>query len=141
MSVHEAQFATWLDERDIPYIREMAIDKYNVDFALDGPIAVEILGGEWHGTRKKTLRHSERTPQILDAGWLLLFVWATPAFPLTPTCADYTVALLKEASRDPSLIGEYRVIRGDAQLLARARAEDYHRTGIPSARKGSNTIG
>lgn len=140
MSVHEAAFADWLGERDIPYVRELAIDKYNVDFGI-APIAVEILGGEWHGTRKKAARHSGRTPHILDAGWSLLFVWATPTIPLTPAVADYAVAYLEAVRSDPSLLGEYRVIRGDAKLLARARAEDYETTGIPPSRKSSRVIG
>lgn len=140
MSVHEAMFAAWLDERNIPYVREMAVDKYNLDFAI-APVAVEILGGEWHGTRKKAAQHRSRTPEILNSGWALLLIWATPTCPLTPAAADYAISHLEAVRADPSLIGEYRVIRGDGQLLARARAEDYEATGIPPARKGSNTIG
>jgi very-short-patch-repair endonuclease len=140
MSVHESTFAAWMCERDIAYVREMAIDKYNVDFGIS-PIAVEILGGEWHGTRKKAAGHSRRTPEILDANWSLLFIWATPTYPLTPVVADYAVSYLESVRRDPSLLGEYRVIGGEAQLLARGRAEDYESTGIPAPRKRRNSLG
>jgi very-short-patch-repair endonuclease len=140
MSVSEAKFAAWLDERRVTYRREVAVDKYNVDFAL-GPVAVEILGGEWHGTRAKTRTHSQRTPNILNAGWAMLFIWAAPNWPMTPAAADYAITFLQAVRSNPSLIGEYRVIRGDAQLLARARAEDYDRTRIPTARKRPRSDG
>lgn len=132
-SVHEGQFAAWLTERNIAYRREVAVGRYNLDFAAE-PIAVEILGGEWHGTPIKRRIHGRRTPYILDQGWSLTFIWATPSHPMTEAVADHVVTQLDETRRDPSLIGEYRVIRGDGQLLARGRKDDYERTGIVPAR-------
>lgn len=133
MSTHEARFADWLSERNVPHTREKAIGRYNTDFAV-GPVAVEILGGEWHNTRTKFLVHGRRTPYILDQGWAIAFLWATPTHPMTDAVADYIVAYVDEVSRNPALRGEYRVVRGDAQLLARGRKEDYERTGIVPAR-------
>ena len=134
-SAYEDTMAKWLCERNTTHIREKAIDKYNVDFAV-GTVAVEILGGEWHTTRTKTLIHNQRTPYLLNAGWAVLFVWATTNCPLTSVAADYLVAYADETRRNPSLVGEYRVIRGDGQLLARGRREDYELTGIQPARHG-----
>lgn len=136
-SPYEALMARWLRERHCPYVRECAVDKYNVDFAIS-PVAVEILGGEWHGTRTKAVIHGQRTPHLLDAGWAVLFVWATANCPLTPAAADYVVAYVDETRRNPALVGEYRVIRGDGELIARGRREDYELTGIQPARHGLN---
>ena len=59
-------------------VPQKAIGPYNVDLAV-GSVAVEVLGGEWHGYKP---RHRERTEQILDAGWSMVFVWDTPTYPL-----------------------------------------------------------
>lgn len=134
-SAYEEQFAGWLTERDIPYARETAIGRYNVDFAL-GPVAVEILGGEWHSSKVKRSVHGRRTPYILNQGWAIAFVWTTANCPWTNVVVDEVMAFVDEVGRDPSLVGEYRVIRGDGKLLARGRTEDYERTGIVPARHG-----
>lgn len=133
MSTHERRLAGWLSKRHVPYAREKAVGRYNLDFAVES-VAVEVLGGEWHNTRVKAMLHGRRTPYILDQGWAIAFVWATPSHPMTEKVADEIVAYVDETRRDPSLIGEYRVIRGDGQLLARGRKEDYERTGIVPAR-------
>lgn len=130
-SGHEQRFATWLEERHIPYRRETAIGAYNVDFTI-GPIAVEILGGEWH--LDKTERHARRTPYILGQGWAMLFVWATVNQPLTADAAEYAIAFADEASRKPPLVGEYRVIRGDSYLITSGRCDDGQFAGIPASR-------
>lgn len=133
MSIHEGQLAGWLAERNVTYTREKAVGRYNLDFAIE-TVAVEVLGGEWHNSRVKTVIHGRRTPYILDQGWAIAFVWATPSHPMTETVTEKVVAYVDEVRRNPSLIGEYRVIRGDGQLLARGRKEDYERTGIMPAR-------
>jgi very-short-patch-repair endonuclease len=133
MSRHEQKLARWLRERHVAYVREHAVGRYNVDFTI-GPVAVEVLGGEWHSTRVKTVIHGRRTPYLLDSGWALAFVWATSNYPLTAAVVDYLIAYADEARRKPTVLGEYRVIRGDAKLLTRGRREDYERTGIVPAR-------
>lgn len=110
-----------LRRRGVQPIPQKAIGKYNVDFAIP-PVAVEVLGGGWHYTKR---HHSERTPHILNQGWCLLFIWNHEGKgALSGEAADYVVAYLNETRRDPSLIGEYRVIGGRGQFLAAGRAED-----------------
>ncbi len=120
MSVHEAKFAGFLDQLGATWRREVAVDIYNVDFTI-GPVAVEILGGEWHAYKGE--RHPRRIKKILDSGWALVYLWSTDHFPLTITAAEYCVTFAQQASREPSLIGEYRVIRGDAHLITTGRDE------------------
>lgn len=131
MSRHERQFAVWLTKRHATYRREVAVGIYNVDFAV-GPVAVEILGGEWHSY--KTARHASRTPYILNQGWAMVFVWATANHSMTAAVAEYVIAFADEVRRDPSLMGEYRVIRGDGHVIATGRADDGQFSGIAAAR-------
>ena len=74
MSVHEAQFASLLDAQHVEWQREIACGPYNLDFTI-GPVAVEILGGNWHAY--KTAKHAHRSKYVLDAGWCLVYVWST----------------------------------------------------------------
>ena len=120
MSVHEAQFARLLDAQRVEWQREIACGPYNIDFIV-GPVAVEILGGSWHA--QKTARHARRSEHILNAGWTLCYVWSTVNWPLTSKAAEYVVALADQASRNPALVGEYRVIRGDAHEIAAGRGQ------------------
>lgn len=110
-----------LRRRGLEPIVQKAIGKYNVDMAV-APVAVEVLGGGWHLAKR---RHAVRTPQILDAGWHLLFVWNHEgSSALTVKAADYVVAFLEEVRRNPPTISEYRVISGGGKLLASGRADD-----------------
>lgn len=120
-SIYESQFAEWLAERDIPYRREVAVGPYNIDFAV-GPVAVEILGGGWHAYKPL---HARRTPYILNQGWAMVFVWATVNHPMTAAAADYVHSTANLTSRDPALIGQYRVIRGDAHVITGGSAHDH----------------
>lgn len=120
MSVHEARFAEFLDGMGADWKREIACGPYNLDFTV-GPVAVEVLGGNWHAY--KTARHALRSEYVLNAGWCLVYVWSTANWPLTSKAAEYVVSLANEASGNPSLIGEYRVIRGDAHEITAGRGQ------------------
>jgi very-short-patch-repair endonuclease len=135
MSVHEAKFARSLDRIGVPWRREVAVGIYNLDFTL-GSVGVEILGGEWHAYKGE--RHPRRVKYILGEGWALVYVWATSNYPLTRAAAEYCVAFAQEVSRNPALRGEYRVIRGDAHLIASGRDELDEFTLEQSARNSLN---
>ncbi len=120
MSIHESTFANMLTDKGIPWRREVAVDIYNVDFTI-GSVAVEILGGEWHAYKGE--RHPRRIKEILNAGWSLIYLWSTTNHPITAAAAEYCIAYAQQVSRNPSLIGEYRVIRGDAHLITAGRGE------------------
>lgn len=114
----ERQFGRHIDFPDV--IPQKAIGPYNVDFAV-GSVAVEILGGTWHAYKAE---HAQRTPYILDQGWNMLFIWDRQQAPLCIEAAEYVVAFAQESSRQPALHREYRVIRGDAKLVACGSAQD-----------------
>ena len=125
----------WLHDSLASYglkpIPQKAIGKYNVDLAI-APIAMEVLGGGWHLTKR---HHSIRTPQILNSGWSLLFIWNQdgPAA-MSKGAPKYVVSYIEEVSRDPSLVGEYRVISGNGKLLAAGRSEDNEFPLVPPPR-------
>lgn len=117
----ETQLAQWLSEQGLQPVPQKAIGKYNVDIAV-APVAVEVLGGGWHLEKR---HHATRTPQILDAGWHLTFVWNHEGgSALTEGAADYVVAFLDEVRRNPPPVGQYRVISGSGKILATGSRED-----------------
>lgn len=120
--------------RGLKPVPQKAIGKYNVDLAV-APVAVEVLGGGWHLEKR---HHSVRTPQILNAGWHLVFVWNHEgSSALTARAADYIVAFLDEVGRQPPTIGQYRVISGDGQLLAAGSGQDDKFPLVPPPRGGN----
>jgi very-short-patch-repair endonuclease len=135
ISDHERQFRRLLEEAGENPIPQKAIGRYNVDLAI-GPVAVEILGGHWHSIKRQ---HSIRTPYILNRGWHLIMVWSmfhdgTDWVYMSPAAAEYVVAFAQEARRNPPMVGEYRVIRSDGQLLAAGGSEDDELAFIPPTR-------
>lgn len=123
------RLANLLTERSLEHVREKAVGRYNVDIALSAyPVAVEVLGGNWHAAKPI---HAKRTPYILDRGWHLLFVWNTKRCEIGAKAADYIVAFAEETRINPPSIGQYRVIRGDGQLIAAGQADDEDFTLVP----------
>lgn len=138
VSPAELLLREWLQSRGIDSVPQQAIGPYNADLGA-APVAVEIQGGGWHAHGVHAALAPDRTRYILDQGWLLVFVWVDRRkWRLTTDCADYLVALIEEARRDPSLRGEYRVIRGDGQEVARDRDNLDHVTLVPSYRRSDD---
>lgn len=115
-----------------------AVHIYNVDIAT-GSVAVEIFGGGWHHSGRHAARFQQRTHYLLDHGWNVLVIWVDQERdPLTVKAADYVVAFAKRASRKPTAIREYRVIRGAGQEIVRGCAKDNHfPIKPPRKRRGS----
>lgn len=137
----ETLLADMLKARGIATIPQQAIGPYNCDLGAY-PVAVEIFGGEWHWSGRHLLRTPERFRYILNAGWHILVVKVTPRRdPLTEATADYVAAFIETVSRDPSLIREYRVIRGAGEVIAAGSADDDNISIVPSFTRGRNSKG
>jgi very-short-patch-repair endonuclease len=121
-----------LSDRGLLVVPQKAIGKYNVDLAV-APVAVEVLGGGWHSSKRS---HATRTPEILDAGWHLVFVWNYEGVSalVADAAADYLVAFLEEVRRNPPAVSQYRVITGSGQLLAARSADDDEFPLVPPPR-------
>lgn len=103
-----------------------AIGPYNVDLAL-GTVAVEIFGGGWHGGGHHAARWPERIRYLLDQGWSVVVVWVQqPRYPLTVAAAEYVIALSEFTRSNPTATAQYRVIRGNGQVIVRGCANDDH---------------
>jgi len=111
----ERQFAQWLTDYGLSPVMQKAIGTYNIDIAVP-PVAVEIFGGGWHAYGSHAARSSKRFNYILNNGWAAVAIWVSSKYcPLTVEAADYVVAFLEQVRGNPSLIGQYRVIRGDGK--------------------------
>lgn len=127
----ERLLAGWLRERGMPVRHQVAIHTYNVDLAA-APIAVEVFGGNWHATGLHLARGPQRCEEIIDAGWSIVYVWDQSRCPMRVEAADHVIAFYEATRRDPSLVGEYRMVRGDGKLLTRGRGKPDYDAFIPS---------
>lgn len=119
MSATEARLLSALQIVGISATREKAIGGYNVDFAIDGILAVEVLGGSWHGVKDRRIKEAARANYILDNGWSIVFVWDITKFRMDESsCAKKILSILNELRRNPPSHGEYWVIGGYGQVAS-----------------------
>jgi len=113
----------WLLLRGAETTMEAASGRYNIDIAV-GSVAVEVHPYSFNPLGPTRLRERQRTRYLCNRGWLVLYVWISArSYTLDEVTADYIVALAESAKRDPSLVGEYRVIRGTSELVATGRGD------------------
>jgi len=118
-SVAELILADMLREAGREVIHQKAIGPYNVDLTT-GPVAVEVLGGGWHRSKK----HGERLRYILNAGWDVIYVWVDGRnFPLATGAGEYVAAHCEFRDRNPAAPRCYRVIRGGGEFVAEGSAD------------------
>ncbi len=124
----------WLADAGIATVLQKAIGPYNCDLAADS-IAVEILGGNWHGSGEHLVRYPDRCRYILNLGWNMLLIWNNAYSPMVPSVTKYVISMLEETRSDPSVRGEYRVVRGNGEEMSRGKGEFNNRTLIPPTKR------
>lgn len=117
----EALMDKWLTDRDVKHVFQKSIGPYNVDFYTFSGVAVEVLGGSWHGSKARRIKEAERAKYILDLGLNMVFVWSTTNAAMVEACADEIVSIVDFSRRNPSVRGKYWVIRGDGKVIAACR--------------------
>lgn len=137
VSPAEELLTLWLRERlpECQIVPQYAIGPYNVDVGIvaERPIAVEIFGGAWHAQFKR--RNPDRLRYLLDAGWNLIIIWVhIQRWPLSLAAADYVASFAQQASGDPAVGSQYRVIWGDGQEVPVESLNLDNLTLIPSRR-------
>ncbi len=121
-SPQELRLIELLKAAGVEVTPQKAIGYYNCDIAIPG-VAVEIFGGNWHGSGRRARRQIERTRFILNSGWDLLVILSDARSPVTPATADYIVAYAQERRANQAARREYRVIRCTGELVASGCAD------------------
>ena len=122
-STMERVLGDMLASKGLGVVHQKAVGKYNVDLAVEGSVAVEVSGRPKKGVNLS--RIPKRVKYLCDAGWSLVVVWSNTHWnPVTEDCAEYVVSFLDELRRNPSMVGEYRVIRGGGEFVAKGRMDD-----------------
>ena len=114
-SFYEAEIAKILQQREIFFIPQKAVDKYNVDFAIFDNIALEICGGGYHSFNSHKFRFNERSKKLFDCGYTIVVCWVIDCYFIPTAIVDYCVALNKILCSDPTSRCKHYVIRGDGQ--------------------------
>lgn len=140
ISPNERKLKRMLARRGIATVSQQAIGTYNCDLGAD-PVAVEVLGGQWHSTGDREARTLKRIRYFLDRGWHVVLVVITTEHRLSRESAEYIATFVKRARRNPSMRREYRMIWCRAELLASGSVDDDEITLIPPFTRGRNALG
>lgn len=132
-SITERLLFDMLVERGVNPVPQKAFSKYNIDLMI-GNVAVEITG---RGRKPKDIPAiKERIKLLLNSGYSMIWVWANKSFPIETGAADYIVSYCQELSLNPSIVGEYRVIRRDGKLISCGGPDSDDFPGVFSAING-----
>lgn len=104
----EAEFSSFLKDAGIAYIRQKAVDIYNIDFAI-GHVAVEMTmrTTKYRGRNAKEL---DRFKEILKAGYSIVSVEFSDV-PTLSRSLEKIVAAINELRSLPPIATQYRMIR------------------------------
>lgn len=115
-SSYEQDIADELTNRGIKFVPQLAIDKYNIDFAIGGSIAFEVFGGNWHAYGRHRARFDERSKKLFDSGYTIVICWIGFNHRFSPSgIADYLISLNEILRSDPSASCKHYVIGGDGK--------------------------
>jgi hypothetical protein len=116
----EQRLAGYLRELGYEVTHQKAIDIYNIDLWLpESEIAVEVyLSGR---AQLDSPLNSRRLIDLAYRGVTIVYVLATKTRNIDARAAQYIATFSQLTQRNPTLRGEYRVIRGTGQLLATGR--------------------
>jgi very-short-patch-repair endonuclease len=107
----EQQLVDWLQRRGMSTRQQFPVNGYNIDIAV-GPVAVELLVSPHRPTAMAKVR--KRVKNLTDCGWHVLYVWVKDADTLVERVADDIVAFVELSERNPSPVGQYRMVWGAA---------------------------
>jgi very-short-patch-repair endonuclease len=115
----------FFDSCGIAFDREVACGKYNIDFVIYGNIAVEVFGGQWHGSGRHATRHEKRIRYILDQGFHVIIIWVNKRTQDAWIRAlSDTIAEIYKLRGDPTALRQYRVIWSDGNFCVSRNSYD-----------------
>jgi len=110
----EAKLAEQLIAKGLKPIPQAAIEGYNIDLLCDH-LAVEVHNYSDRATNRTQI--VTRAVKLMCSGISVLYVKTGPQFPvITDAAVNQVVAFHDITSRNPSGIGQYRMVRGDGQV-------------------------
>lgn len=98
-----------LRQRGADPIPQRAVGPYNIDIAVL-PVAVEVLGSDWHNTPTKRESLRKRTKYLLNHGWSVVYVVIRSRGVMSDKVPDKVISLIEIARRDPTTVGQYWVL-------------------------------
>lgn len=114
----ETELNQWLIKRGFITIPQMAVDSFNIDIAIP-PVAVELkISTKLPLTTPYDLK---KIKYLTNNQWAVIYIQISTIELLSEIQADYIARFIKQVRRNPSLIGEYRVIGRDAKLKSIGR--------------------
>ncbi|MDN6566761.1 MAG: hypothetical protein L0K65_06890 [Actinomyces sp.] len=123
-------------------VLQQAVGKYNLDLGVGDAVAVELMGGGWHMYGRHGARLTKRTMDIADRGWNMHLIWSVYKAHVVPAVvADDIHTFAERTRRDPAFRRQYRVVRGDGELIAAGSLDDDDVTLIPAGIRGIYTGG
>lgn len=112
-SPYEQDIADELINRGIKFVPQLAVDKYNINFAIGNNIALEVFGGNWHAKGRHRARFAERSKKLFDSGYAIVICWIGFNHRFNPSAiVDYLISLDKVLCSDPSARRKHYVIGG-----------------------------
>jgi very-short-patch-repair endonuclease len=103
------------DTLGVQVTRQVAVGAYNLDFRI-GSVAVEVHSAAYHPLRLPRL--AQRAVNLLSAGWSVAYLWRWG-----DDGGQNILTWAQQTSRDVPLGGQYRVVRGDGEIVPFSRAE------------------
>lgn len=139
-SAYECQIGAMLALRGVSLAFGAPCGRYNIDIVAGASVAVEVFGGNWHAHGRHAARFAERSRYVLDAEYDLLIIWVGKRTFDPAACAEHVVALTQLPDRNPAGRRQYRVIRGNGQLIA-DREDDGNEVPLIMPAGGSDGTG
>lgn len=118
MGKGEIELLGMLNQRGYFPMRQGIIEGYNIDLALPS-VAVEL---HWRTddplSRFTKASQRQRIIQLTNWGWHVIYIWVDNSHPLSAAAVNDIITFAQTAQRNESGIGQYRVIRGGAEVVA-----------------------
>lgn len=116
-SRHEDAMVSLLAQVGITVSRQLSVDVYNLDIAIESPlIAVEVNGGGWHSYGAHRRTHFRRSKYLINQGWAMIFVWVdTRRHRLGIKAANYVRAVMESIRSNPASAGKYFMVFGNGE--------------------------
>lgn len=114
----EKELNQWLIERGLETIPQMAVNSCNIDIAIP-PVAVELLITS--SDPMKRFYDRKKIEYLCTHGWNVLYIHIARLEYLSEKHADYIRTYIDLVRADPSIIGEYRMIGRNADMIALRR--------------------